>query len=512
MKKTVTLLIMLILAVVFLTGCQENVATKYMNAQALMAQGKYAEAAEKFEALGSYEESSMLTMYCKAAAAGERGDYDTAFSGFRGLGEYKDSRMMLDYYSARSYEDGNWRNKLHAATMYEQNSLFRDSASRAENCRRAVYDEAQRLKSTGDYDGACDRLDALGRYQNAASQIPEIRYQQGVAKRKAGDWDGAVAAFEKAGSYSDATMQINATRYAEGEAKRAAQDWDRAVAAFEKAENHSDAATQITETRYLKAKDLASNGDYAEAAAIFIGIKGYKDVDSLLANDHNLAAAAAVAARDAKYRVGNYVTFGHYPHTSGGNDSTEIEWLVLARDGNKALLLSRYGLDAKPYNEKFVDITWEKCTLRTWLNGTFLNKAFTAAEQKGILLTNVDNGSSQGYSKWSTSGGNNTQDKVFLLSYAEANKYFGVTYDDSKNTKSRVAPTAYAIKQGAYTSSNNKTADGTAAGWWWLRSPGNYQPNAALVGADGSLSRIFVDDDSVCVRPALWIDLDSGIF
>jgi len=74
-----------------------------MNAQALMAEGKYAEAAERFEALGSYEESSMLTMYCKAAAAGERGDYDTAFSGFRGLGEYKDSRMMLDYYNARSY-------------------------------------------------------------------------------------------------------------------------------------------------------------------------------------------------------------------------------------------------------------------------------------------------------------------------------------------------------------------------------------------------------------------------
>ena len=477
MKKTAILLLMLILTVVVLTGCQESIATKYMNAQTLMAEGKYAEAAERFEALGSYEESSMLTMYCKAAAAGERGDYGTAFSGFRGLGEYKDSRMMLEYYSARSYEDGNWRNKLQAATMYEQNSLFRDSASRAENCRRAVYDEAQRLKSTGNYDGACDRLDALGRYQNAASQIPETRYQQGIAKREAKDWDGAVAAFEKAGSYSDA-------------------------------------ATQITETRYLKAKDLTSKGDYAGAAAIFIGIKGYKDVDSLLVNDHNLsaAAAAATAARDAKYSVGNYVTFGHYPQTSGGNDSTEIEWLVLARDGNKALLISRYGLDAQLYNREYVSITWEKCTLRTWLNGTFLNKAFTEEEQKGILLTNVDNGSSQGYSKWSTSGGNNTQDRVFLLSYAEANKYLGVTYDDSKNTKSRVAPTAYAIKQGAYTFSSNKTADGTAAGWWWLRSPGGDQIDAAFVDEDGSLNYDFVIRGNAVVRPALWINLESGIF
>ena len=138
MKKTAVLLLMLMLTLVVMTSCQESIETKYTNAQTLMAEGKYAEAAERFEALGSYEEASKLAIYCKAAAAGESGDYDTAFSGFRGLGEYKDSRMMLDYYTARSYEDGNWQNKLRAAAMYAQNSLFRDSAGRAENCRRAV--------------------------------------------------------------------------------------------------------------------------------------------------------------------------------------------------------------------------------------------------------------------------------------------------------------------------------------------------------------------------------------
>ena len=214
----------------------------------------------------------------------------------------------------------------------------------------------------------------------------------------------------------------------------------------------------------------------------------------------------------AELSAGQYVTFGTYPQTSTGNDQKPIEWLVLDVQENKALLISRYGLDAIPYNAKYDDITWEKCTLRTWLNSTFLNKAFTAEEQKGILLTNVDNGSSQGYSKWSTSGGNNTQDRVFLLSYAEANKYLGVTYDDSKNTKSRVAPTAYAIKQGALTSSSNKTADGAAAGWWWLRSPGNDQRNAANVSTVGYLSNYYVDNDDAVVRPALWINLESDIF
>ena len=219
-----------------------------------------------------------------------------------------------------------------------------------------------------------------------------------------------------------------------------------------------------------------------------------------------------VALLDAKFSVGNYVTFGTYPQTSSGNGNTPIEWVVLARAGQKALLLSRYGLDAQPYNTEWSEITWEKCTLRGWLNATFLNKAFTAHEQTGIELTNVDNSSSQGYSSWSASGGNNTLDKIFLLSYAEANKYLGITYDDSNNTKSRVAPTAYAIKQRAYTSSSNKTAEGAATGWWWLRSPGAYQNEAAIVFSDGSLSYSDVHYASGCVRPALWVNLESGIF
>lgn len=211
-------------------------------------------------------------------------------------------------------------------------------------------------------------------------------------------------------------------------------------------------------------------------------------------------------------QAGKCIVFGHYPQTKDGKDNTPIEWLILERDGLNALVVSKYGLDAQPYNISCTDVTWEKCTLRTWLNDTFYNKAFSADEQAAILTTNVDNSKNQCYSGWNTSGGNNTQDKVFLLSYAEANKYFGVAYDNSSNTKSRVAPTAYAIAQGAYTHSSNKTADGTAAGWWWLRSPGFYQGSAAGVRTDGSLNYYRVDDDSGSVRPALWVNLESTIF
>lgn len=153
-------------------------------------------------------------------------------------------------------------------------------------------------------------------------------------------------------------------------------------------------------------------------------------------------------------------------------------------------------MDAKPFNEKYEyrSITWRECTIRTWLNKDFINRAFTVEEQSAILLANVDNSSSQGYDKRGKSYSvDNTKDKVFLLSYAEANKYLYVPHDDD-NTKFRVVPTAYAKAQGAWMSDVDKTADGEVAGWWWSRSPGNDWSKALLFFHDGSF--IYYDADA----------------
>ena len=290
---------------------------------------------------------------------------------------------------------------------------------------------------------------------------------------------------------------------------RASGQYEEAIVAFTELGGYNNAADQIAETYYQQALALTAAQDYAGAAAIFTKITGYKDVDTLLETDENLKTAA----RDAKFTVGNYVEFGTYPQTAVGTDNTPIEWLVLARDGNKALLISRYGLDAQPYDAEYTDVTWETCTLRTWLNSTFMNKAFTAEEQKAILTTSVINSSSQCYSGWSTNGGNNTQDQIFLLSYAEANKYFDVTHSYSNrgyshDTKARVKPTAYAEKRDAFSSSVFKTEDGDNAGRWWLRSPGGTQGYVTIVNDDGSCCNLSVHADDGCVRPALWVNLE----
>lgn len=456
---------------------------KYQRAVALRENGQYDEAIAVFAELGDYGDTKTQiaeTWYQKALLSRENGMYEYAYTIFSSLGDYSDAAQQL------------------SETKYQQ---------------------AVSLREAGKYESAIAVFTSLNDYRDSETQIEEMKqekYQQAVTLRENGQYDDAIAAFAELGDYRNVTAQIMKTKYQKAVALRENGQYDESIAVFTELNDYSDAKVQITETKYQQANSLNAAARYDEAYAIYVTLTGYKDVDKLLAEDDNMIAAAAAAARDAKFAVGNYVTFGTYPQTKAGNDATPIEWLVLARDGNKALLISRYGLDAQPYNKDYTSVTWETCTLRKWLNGTFYNKAFSSAEQEAILTTNVDNSKNQCYSGWNTSGGNNTQDKVFLLSYAEANKYFDVenwqNNGATDNVKSRVAPTVYAIAQGAGKISSYKTDDGIDAGWWWLRSPGDFQNYAAIVSNVGSLYDYNVSSGSGSVRPALWVNIEMNVF
>ena len=189
------------------------------------------------------------------------------------------------------------------------------------------------------------------------------------------------------------------------------------------------------------------------------------------------------------------IEFGRYPQASK-NENALIEWLVLKNDGSKALLISKYALDCQQYNTSDRNVTWETCTLRKWLNGAFFNNAFSVDEQKQILSTTVT-------PDYSTDPGNNTKDRVFLLSIAEAEKYFG-----SDSTR-QCQGTVYCYAQGAYKARNGNC-------WWWLRSlssPHSFNFDnryAFYVFSHGKVSRegSSADYDRIAVRPALWINLE----
>ena len=192
-------------------------------------------------------------------------------------------------------------------------------------------------------------------------------------------------------------------------------------------------------------------------------------------------------------KKGDVLEFGNYPQ---GDDRTKspIEWQVLEICDNKALLVSRYGLDCRPYHHEYVNMTWEECDLRDWLNNDFLKLAFSNEEIERIKVLELENERNR---KFGTSGGRNTEDSVFCFSLAEAEQYFG------NDRERQCQPTPYAYMQGA-------SVDDTNCCCWWLRSPGMDQ-NAAAVGGTGKLLMVGfnVFRDNVTVRPALWIDLHS---
>lgn len=224
-------------------------------------------------------------------------------------------------------------------------------------------------------------------------------------------------------------------------------------------------------------------------------------------NDFIAAYGQAVYDRFGLAEKGAYLYFGAYEQDNDiSNGKEDIAWIVLEKENDKILVISDKALDCQPYNIAWgEDAKWENCSFRKWLNKTFLNDAFSFAEQTMIADTNV---SADKNPKFGTDSGNNTTDKVFLLSINEVNRYF-----DSDGAK-KCVPTAYAIANGAWTwntYTKGYTKGVAATCWWWLRSPGYNQNCAAYVYSDGSVDYYgsTLRIDGVGVRPALWINLDS---
>ena len=218
------------------------------------------------------------------------------------------------------------------------------------------------------------------------------------------------------------------------------------------------------------------------------------------AEDEAAAVIAVDPAADVEgLKEGDIVSFGHYEQDNGDNGTEAIEWIVLDVDDDSAVLLSRYALDCKPFNEQDVAVTWESSTLRQWLNGEFLGEAFTQEEQARIRRTEVTAEKNPNYS-FSEAGGD-TRDKVWLLSAKEAVRYFPA------DAQRACYATQAALARGAQADEEN----GQAVKWWWLRTPGFSDDKAIDVFSDGTLryggDLVYLSSP---VRPAITLKLHAG--
>lgn len=197
------------------------------------------------------------------------------------------------------------------------------------------------------------------------------------------------------------------------------------------------------------------------------------------------------------YNVGDVVLLGYY-----GKDA--ISWIIIDKDGDNYLLLSEFAIDNQQWNTTYDAVTWDKCTLRTWLNDYFYNTAFLPKYQDLILTTKVKNEGTyvNRYGSFVDIPAADTEDKLFLLSFDEADKL--------PLEQAECQATYYASQNGCVTYRQNNYACN-----WWIRDPGSIGGCAGTVmdteyDLGDRFSGGYNVNDFAGVRPAMWVNL-SGI-
>ena len=193
--------------------------------------------------------------------------------------------------------------------------------------------------------------------------------------------------------------------------------------------------------------------------------------------------------------VGSYIVFGSYEQDNNRSNGKEsIRWKVLSVEGNKALLLSSYILDAQQFhNSGEIGGGWASSKLRSWMMNDFYNAAFSSNEKKAILTIGQ-----RATSKDTT----DDYDTVFILSTDQVKKYL------TKTSERQFMATTYAIRARKVF----RGADGYYN--WWTRSnhieSGSFwKDKIDIVRKYGEIAYTNPTDADCGILPAVWIDINQ---
>ena len=156
------------------------------------------------------------------------------------------------------------------------------------------------------------------------------------------------------------------------------------------------------------------------------------------------------------------VVFGSYEQDNNIDNGKEgIEWIVLDRDDEKALLLSKYILKNISFHDKDEEVYWEHASARSWCNEIFLNDAFENDKDIIIKLKNKNLFNPIYRLLHDKFGNKDTEDFVSLMGLYEIRKYFNVISNiDEYNIQLMTVPTAFAMVGSKYNAS------------YWLKTNG----------------------------------------
>lgn len=117
-----------------------------------------------------------------------------------------------------------------------------------------------------------------------------------------------------------------------------------------------------------------------------------------------------IAPFPGDWNYSDTIMFGEYEQDGNYENGKEpIEWIVIAQDDSRRLLVSKYILDYLAYEEEYTkfegyaegntfhvtniikknpnnpNLPWDICSLRSWLNNDFYSSSFSADERRKIL-------------------------------------------------------------------------------------------------------------------------------
>ena len=223
---------------------------------------------------------------------------------------------------------------------------------------------------------------------------------------------------------------------------------------------------------------------------------------------------------DAIYEKYDTVRFGTQSDNPLGVLKKPLEWIVLDKNENAALLLSKYIIDCKPFDyvdienidmideqvkERYKYCDWGESSLRKWLNSDLLNNAFSKEEKEKVLLTYLNDV--------------NTNDRIFCVSEEEYKRYFdnGQYYEQGRDLGE------HHIYYNGATRRNEKAQSYDKYGLlqpnetydYWLRDKslniseqGVEFGSTKTIGLYGEINSSINIDPYCGVRPALWVSLD----
>ena len=234
-------------------------------------------------------------------------------------------------------------------------------------------------------------------------------------------------------------------------------------------------------------------------------------------------ALETVTLKDAE--IGDIVQMGTYEQDGDAETEDPICWDVLDKDGDAVLLISHDVIAYQRFSDSRKCVIWEDSEIRTWLNQEFYAEAFDEAEQASIRETTLENPSTVGFAAHVDPSGDvqvresrpDTKDKIFLLSWKEAEQYYGNRLTDASVLGRKPSRAVLQKRKAIFTDLiieelpamypySRHLPDGTERLSWMLRSTGMKDYNILVIGYEGKWDQDYPDSYNG-VRPVMWVNV-----